>query len=702
MLKKYISREPEGNVVPVDDTDGATVAVAGVIHQDVDPELGEVPDLEGYRQREGVRDVKLGDELPEDQRRVLKDLVRRYPDVFTDMPGETDVIQHQIRLTDDTPIRCKPYPLPYAMREELRNEVDTMLEMGVVRPSTSPYASPIVMVKKKDGSNRVCVDFRKLNKITEVDPEPMTTAEDLFRRLSGKKYLSKIDLTKGYWQIPVAPEDVHKTAFVTPDGQYEFTRMPFGMVNSGATLVRGLRKILDGMPGVGSYVDDIVIYSDSWEDHIRTLKELFGRLRKARITARPTKCLLGASRMEFLGHQVGGDLITPSRDNLEKVRNTPRPTTKKQVRSFLGLVGYYRDHIPAFAEISAPLTDLLKKGKAEHIPWSEAQERAYSLLKEYLLQEPVLKLPDLSKPFVLRTDASGVGVAAVLLQENDGKLYPVGYASKKLNLTEARYPIIEKECLAVVWGIKRFKLYLAGRRFTLQTDHKPLKYLKDVSYQVGGDLITPSRDNLEKFRNTPRPTTKKQVRSFLGLVGYYRDHIPAFAEISAPLTDLLKKGKAEHIPWSEAQERAYSLLKEYLLQEPVLKLPDLSKPFVLRTDASGVGVAAVLLQENDGKLYPVGYASKKLNLTEARYPIIEKECLAVVWGIKRFKLYLAGRRFTLQTDHKPLKYLKDVSYQNDRVFRWAVGVQEYSFRVEDIPGRENIGADFLSRTGYSC
>ena len=266
ILKKYISREPEGNVVPVDDTDGATVAVAGVIHQDVDPELGEVPDLEGYRQREGVRDVKLGDELPEDQRRELKDLVRRYRDVFTDMPGETDVIQHQIRLSDDTPIRCKPYPLPYAMREELRNEVDTMLEMGVVRPSTSPYASPIIMVKKKDGSNRVCVDFRKLNKITEVDPEPMMTAEDLFRRLSGKKYLSKIDLTKGYWQIPVAPEDVHKTALVTPDGQYEFMRMPFGMVNSGATLVRGLRKILEGMPGVGSYVDDIVIYSDSWED----------------------------------------------------------------------------------------------------------------------------------------------------------------------------------------------------------------------------------------------------------------------------------------------------------------------------------------------------------------------------------------------------------------------------------------------------
>ena len=176
----------------------------------------------------------------------------------------------------------KPYPLPYAMREELRKEVETMLEMGVVRPSTSSYTSPMVMVKKKDGSNRVCVDFRKLNKITKVDPEAMTTSEDLFQRLSGKK----INLTKGYWQRPVAPKDVHRTAFVTPDGQYKFMRMPFSLVNSGATLVRGLGKILEGMPGVRSYIDDIVIYSDSWEDH------------------------LGASRMEFLGHEVKGAVIT--------------------------------------------------------------------------------------------------------------------------------------------------------------------------------------------------------------------------------------------------------------------------------------------------------------------------------------------------------------------------------------------------------
>ena len=164
----------------------------------------------------------------------------------------------------------------------------------------------------------MCVDFRKLNKITEEDPKPMTTAEDLFRQLSGMKYLSKIDLIKGYWQIPVAPEDVHKTAFVTPDGQYKF----FGC----HSLVRGLKKVVEGLSGVGSYIDDIAIYSDSWEEHLRTLKEYFGRLRRARITAQPTKSLLGANRMEFLGHQIGGDVITPSSDNIEKVWKTPRPT----------------------------------------------------------------------------------------------------------------------------------------------------------------------------------------------------------------------------------------------------------------------------------------------------------------------------------------------------------------------------------------
>ena len=220
MLKKFIAKEPKVDVVHTSNKDDVTIAVARVIYQDTDPELGEV-DLEGCHQKEVVQDVKLGENLSEDHLEGL----------------DPKVIQHRVKLTDDTPIRCKPYRLLHAMREELQNEVDSMLEMGVVRPSTLPYASPIVMDKKKDSSNRVCLDFRKWNKITKVDPEPMTTAKDMFHRLGGMKYLSKTDLTKGYWQKPVAPEDVYKTAFVTPDGRYEFLLMPFGMVNSGATLV---------------------------------------------------------------------------------------------------------------------------------------------------------------------------------------------------------------------------------------------------------------------------------------------------------------------------------------------------------------------------------------------------------------------------------------------------------------------------------
>ena len=490
MLKAYIRRQEDDTsstsdgVARQDDSqDEVTAGVAGVLLPQDEPREGEIPDSGNYTAKECPSDVKIGDQLDQRKREQLQSLIQDYPEVFTDVPGKTDLIQHKIKLTSNTPVRCKPYPLPYAAREELKNEVESMLKMGVIRPSDSPYASPIVMVKKKDGSNRVCVDFRKLNQITIEDPEPMTTAEDLFRRLSGKKYLSKLDLTKGYWQIPVATEDIPKTAFVTPDGRYEFLRMPFGMVNSGATLVRGLRRLLGDMEGVGCYIDDIIVYSDSWGTHMRTIRDLLNRLSKAKITARPTKCLFGVSKMEFLGHEVDGDHITPSRENLEKIRNIERPTTKKQVRSFLGLTGYYRDLIPMFATIAAPLNDLLRKGQPEKIIWGEPQEKAFSTLKEYLLAEPVLKLPDLERPFVLRTDASGSGIGAVILQKFDGMLHPVGYASRKLSPAESRYATIERECLAIVWGVQRFRLYLAGRKFLLQTDHKPLVFMREAAYR---------------------------------------------------------------------------------------------------------------------------------------------------------------------------------------------------------------------------
>ena len=216
----------------------------------------------------------------------------------------TDIVQHQVKLISNTPVHCKPYRLPYATRQELKRDITEMLDLGIIRESKSPYASPVVIVKKSDGSNRVCVDYRKLNKLTVFDPEPMPTAEELFQKTGNDKFFSKIGLSKGYWQIKVAEEDIPKTAFVTPDGHWEFLRMPFGMVSSGATLKRGLSHFLKDVDNVLFYWDNILVHTSSWEDHVKTLRELFQRLKEADLTFRPSKCILGTDNVDFIGHRL--------------------------------------------------------------------------------------------------------------------------------------------------------------------------------------------------------------------------------------------------------------------------------------------------------------------------------------------------------------------------------------------------------------
>ena len=352
----------------------------------------------------------------------------------------------------------------------------------MIRESKSPYSSPVVIVRKKDGTNRVCVDFRKLNRITEFDPTPMPTAEDIFQKMSKAKYLTKLNLSKGYWQIPVAAKDIPKTAFVTPDGSYEFVKMPFGMMNSGATLVRAIRKLLEDLDEADNYVDDIIIYTETWEQHLVVLDEVLSRLAKAGFTVRPTKCVLGADSIEVVGHRISDGIKGLHEDNVAKIRHAKRPRTKKEVRAFLGLTGYYREFIPNYAAKAVPLSDLTKKGRPNQVVWSDAQEKAYNTLKAEIASSPILRLPDNTKPFTLRTDASDKGLGAVLLQEHDGKLLPVSYASKKLTEREKKYSTIERECLAVVWAVRKFLIYLYGVEFTLQTDHQPLVYLKTAKF----------------------------------------------------------------------------------------------------------------------------------------------------------------------------------------------------------------------------
>ncbi|XP_076435072.1 uncharacterized protein LOC143274949 [Babylonia areolata] len=445
-----------------------------------DEELLEFSDL---RSQETVDCVALGPQLVSKQQTDARDLLNEYSELFTEFPGRTDLVQHDIKLTSSTPVRSKPYPMPYATRESLKGDIQEMLKLGVIRESTgSPYASPVVVVKKKDGTNRVCIDFRRLNKLTHLDPEPMPTATDLFQRLSGSKIFFKIDLSKGYWQVPIPEEDIPKTAFVTPDGTYEFLRMPFGMKNSGATLKRGMRKLMGNMEGVVFYWDDILIHSETWGQHLDILREVFKRLSGAHLTARPSKCIIGADNIDFIGHSLQEGVKGVLEDNVKKILEASSPHTKKQMRSFLGMVGFYREYMPHFATVTAPLSDLLRKGKPNQLEWGEAQERAFSTVKKFLTTEPVLRLPDPSKTFVLAADASDEGVGAVLMQEHEGKLFPVSYASKKLSRAERKYATMEKECLAIVWAVRKFELYLQGVCFVLRTDHQPLSFLNSAKF----------------------------------------------------------------------------------------------------------------------------------------------------------------------------------------------------------------------------
>ena len=362
------------------------------------------------------------------------------------------------------------------------SEIKEMLELGVIEKSVSPYSSPVVLVPKKDGSVRFCIDFRKLNKVTEFDAEPMPNMEEVINGMSGNKFFTRMDCSKGYWQVCLPDNCKHLTAFETPQGLFQFKTMPFGLVNSGATFCRLMRQVLANVPNVDSFVDDMWIFTETWEAHMTSLRQVLDRLRSAKLTAKPSKCFIGYSSIECLGHNIVGQTVRPQEYKIHAIREATRPQTKRQMKSFLRLAGFYRRFIPSFSSIASPLTDLTKKDRPNSIKdWQDKHEKAFQTLKTRLTSSPILRLPVFRDeiPFVLRTDASDVGVGAVLLQEFEGEgRLPIAYTSKKLLPREKNYSTIEKECLGIIWGIEKFRKYLYGVEFLLETDHKPLSYLQ--------------------------------------------------------------------------------------------------------------------------------------------------------------------------------------------------------------------------------
>ena len=363
--------------------------------------------------------------------------------------------------------------------------VNEMLASGVIQESSSPWASPVVLVRKKDNTLRFCVDYRHLNAVTRKDVFPIPRIDDLLDQLKGKVF-STLDARCGYWQIKVKEESREKTAFVTFDGLYEFRVMPFGLTNAPATFQRLMQSVLAGMSEFCSvYIDDVLVFSDSVEDHVQHLQLIFDRLRKVGLKLHPLKCRFALPEVLYLGHLVSADGIRPNPEKVRAVVDFPVPTDVKKVREFLGMASYYRRFIPNFAKIANPLHMLTR----QDIPfqWTSICQTAFDRLKELLSSPPVLVYPDFNKMFILHTDASGQGLGAVLEQEPEGggPPHPSAFASRSLSKQEQKYGITELEALGVVWAVRHFRAYLLGNKCRVYTDHAPVRPLLNTRHPSG-------------------------------------------------------------------------------------------------------------------------------------------------------------------------------------------------------------------------
>lgn len=448
--------------------------------------------------------LNTGNRLDDKQRDELKSLLDEFRDVFEDQPGFTQKAEHHIRTGDEAPITQHPYRIPVAWQPAVREEVRQLLESGMIVHSESPWASPVVCVRKKDDTLRMCVDYRKLNAVTDEDVYPMPRVEEQLDLLGEAKFITTLDLAKGYYQVPVAPEDQDKTAFITPEGKFNFTRMPFGLKGAPATFQRLMDTLLaTSRDHASSYIDDTVIFSSTWTEHLVHLREVLDIFRDAGLTVKKGKCTFAAGECTFLGHTVGQGKVRPDTAKVRAVKEFQLPRTKRNVRAFLGLAGYYRRFIHNFSSIAAPLSDLTAKTMPDKVEWKPEHQQAFEELKKSLQQEPVLQNPDYSRPFTLHTDASNRGVGAVLSQvQADGTDLPVAFYSRKFLPRETRYTTTEKECLAVINAVRHFEVYLLGRQFDIVTDHSALKYLTTIKH--GGARLSRWALALQPFSYTIR------------------------------------------------------------------------------------------------------------------------------------------------------------------------------------------------------
>ena len=421
-------------------------------------------------------------DLPKEDQYNLAKTLYGYQDIFVGpdgVLGRTDVVKHDILTSTDRPVKHAPRRMSPQQNEIITQEVEKMLSSGVITPSDSPWASPVVLIRKKDGSIRFCVDYRKLNNITQKDAYPLPNIEDAVNTLCGAKFFCTLDLASGYWQVELSEEAKRKSAFVTREGLFEFNVMPFGLSNAPATFERLMELVLKGMTWKQCvvYIDDVIVFGTSFEETHNRLINVFDRLRQSRLKLKPKKCHLFKDSTLYLGYQVSAKGIEPDPAKLEAIRTWSPPCNLKGLRSFLGTCSYHRKFIPNFAHIAEPLIQLTRKRKYPTFVWEEPQQNAFLTLRNALMTEPVLSHPQPDGEFILDTDASNYAIGGALYQIQDNEERVIFYASKTLTDSQRNYCTTKRELLAVVRMVKYFRHYLWGVPFTIRTDHASLAWL---------------------------------------------------------------------------------------------------------------------------------------------------------------------------------------------------------------------------------
>lgn len=430
----------------------------------------------------GISDVS---DLNSDQQNTLKLFLDEQFGRMGTALGVTNLVEHEI-LTDARPIKQRYYPVSPVKQEMLEAEVKKMLEDHVIEPSRSPWSSPVILVPKKDGTQRFCVDFRQLNAVTKKDAYPLPYISSILDRLRDARYLSSIDIKSAYWQVPIAENSREKTAFTVPGmGLFQFKRMPYGLTNAPATFQRLIDSVL-GADLEGScfvYLDDIIIISKDFETHLELLRKVFDRLLSAGFTLNREKCHFCRPEITYLGYVVDKHGLHVDPRKVEAILNVPIPRNAKDVRSFVGMASWYRRFVPNFATIIAPLCELTKKNTK--FLFTAQCEEAFNSIKQHLVSAPILTCPDFRRPFTLQTDASAFGIGAVLTQEFEDGEKVIAFLSRSLTRQERAYTTTERECLAVIWAMEKLRPYLDGLRFTVITDHHSLLWLDRLKNPTG-------------------------------------------------------------------------------------------------------------------------------------------------------------------------------------------------------------------------